>query len=352
MKKIVTVIVFFVFYGSFLNAQTIEEVSSLYNARKYEKAEKAALNLVELGVEDARLYMLLGRTLADQGKSADAIDYLERALKIENAPSWVYAWAYAYLGSCASKLGDYTKARDYLNECVKVNATLDATKTAISILNNSGLVEAYDSWAIVETDKIRFHFQDSTQLQLAIKMVLNSVNKLETILKELPCELPKSIDYFVWSNQDEADELLKKKVGFALPEYTTIHGTINETSGHQLVNILSHYSITPIDKAKLIDEGLSVYFSKQNGEFVSEAKNIVKNYQGVFSLKEIWEKGKLYPNEVIYPLGGAWIEFAYKNFDKDELDILLKYQEYSAVKEQLGDKLDEYIIAFQVLISQ
>lgn len=352
MKALLVGVLFVILSGSCLYAQTIEEVSSLYNARKFEKAEQAAINLINLGVEDARLLMLLGRTLADQGKSLEAIDYLERSLKIEYAPSWVYAWSYAYLGSCSSKIGDYEKARNYLNECVKLNATKDATKTAYNILAHLGLLDSYNKWAIVETENIRFHFQDSTQLNSTISLVLRSIEKFKMIKDRFPCELPKSIDYFVWTDEKEANEILKEELGFSLPEYAVVHETVRDNSGGELIKVIANLSIQPEANSIFIETGLSVYFSNQDADHLTIAKEVVTNYEGVFSIEEVWKKAKLFPKSTIDRLGGAWMKYVYANFSKEEIKLLLKLQEYNTVKKKMGVKLDEHLLEFQKSISQ
>ncbi len=76
--------------------------------------ERALLKAVELGPEDARSHIALGRHLAARDRHEDAVTAYQRATELES--DWAHAWT--GLADAAEALGDYDVALDALNKAV------------------------------------------------------------------------------------------------------------------------------------------------------------------------------------------------------------------------------------------
>ncbi len=82
--------------------------------RRADQEERALRKAVELGPDQARAHLALGRHLAAHNRHADALPSYRRAVKLEEK------WAHAYIGLAASAeaLGDYDVALDALTRAV------------------------------------------------------------------------------------------------------------------------------------------------------------------------------------------------------------------------------------------
>jgi len=63
-------------------------------------------------------------------------------------------------------LQKYEASKKYLDECINLNATKNATNDAYGKSLLAGFNEFYKDWKIVETDNFRFHFQHMNNAEI------------------------------------------------------------------------------------------------------------------------------------------------------------------------------------------
>ena len=160
MKKIILSFVLLSSLISFGQNSAIDNLWKLYFSHDYKSVIEKATPLLSNESNNADLNLLLGRTYTEQGDYKDAIPYLDFTVKNDNNNSWRKAWALGYLGTCYFMIQKYNDSKNSLNECIKLEATKNATNYAYGKSLLFGFDNFYKNWKIIETDNFRFHFQN------------------------------------------------------------------------------------------------------------------------------------------------------------------------------------------------
>jgi len=311
-------------------AQNAEKLGNLLSQKEYSK-------VISLGLEELKNYpnnpninMILGRAYADSKQFEKAIPYLEKGTTKENNSDWVQAWSYGYLGRCYYVTNDYEKSKNCITTCLKLNATENSTKYAKKLLEAYQMSDFYNSWEIVETENIRFHFQNPKNIQDIKQFIKNREIAYTEINKFFIAKPYKKIDFFIWDDPKQAAEKLGIELGFANPDVCIINSSNNQTRGHEITHILSTYGINPTNKTPLINEGIATYFDQTNRDRFKVAKESIAGKE--INILDLWENSKNYPFELNYTIGSALVSYLSEKGTEDQLKRLLKDQTIASAK--------------------
>ncbi len=352
MKKTITLLLLLssiLTYGQ----DIVKELSELYKAKEYDKViEKATphLKTKDLRVD---INLLMGRSLADKGQFKEAINYLKYTEKKDKKEkSWRKAWALAYLGNCYFMTGNIENAEEALKECLKLNATKNASAYAQKSAILFGFTKPTSKFDIVESKNFIFHFQSLQDTEKTTKYTEEHEDAYKEISKFFKTELPKKIDFFVWDKRDDAKETLGKDLGFAVPIFCIVHAHKKQTIGHEMTHIISHYSATPIAKKRFINEGTAVYFNQEKDNNEKLVKKWMKKSSMTLNIKDFWANGERYPEVILYPLGGLVVKELIKEFGKKQYLEFFKNQTYENAKAVFGADLDTLITELELKLNK
>ncbi len=318
MKSFFLPLLLFVY--SSLNAQELGELWNKYNQKEYNVVLEQASPLLKDYPNNMELNLLVGRTYAEIQNPKQAISYLQNVLENDINRS-NKAWSMAYLGQCYYFLDSIDLAKKLLNSCIKINATKNVTNKAYGILEYFSLSQFYDSWTLIDTNNIRFHFQNSQYN----KKYVETISKIYTDLnKFFNAQTTKKIDIYIWENPEEAKTRLKMELAIARYSATSIHTTYNNSKGHELTHILCFYGFNPRNMNNLITEGIAVYFDQTNRNRMNVAQEFLNGRK--INVIDLWTNTSSYTNDYCYPIGGALIDFLLKNGTEQQLKEILKNQ--------------------------
>jgi tetratricopeptide (TPR) repeat protein len=329
---------------------TIDDLSKLYNSKDFKSVIEKTKPFIEQDPGNIDLNLLMGRSLTDLADFKNALPYLESVVKMDNANSWRKAWALGYLGTCYFILQDYTNSESSLNECIKLNATRNATNIATGQTLLFGFDGFYKTWKIVETDNFRFHFQNMSATEIE-KYTSDREVAFKGINGFFKSTLPKKIDFYVWESRDDAMKVLKKNLGFANPGFCIIHTYYNQTIGHEMTHVISNYTSEITSKTRFINEGTSVCFDLSNNDNFKLVKDWLAANNKQIAIKDCWENGEKYSEEILYPLSGLFVKELLNKFGKEKFLEFFKNQTYGNAQLIFGVKLDAIIAEFEKKIN-
>ena len=339
MRKIFTSIFILTSIISSGQNAAIEDLWKLYNSQDLKTVIEKAKPLIEKDPNNVDLNLLMGRSFADQADFKNALPYLELTVKNDNNNSWQKAWALSYLGTCYFMLQDYNNSESSLNDCIKLNATKNATNTAYGQALLFGFNEFYKTWKIVETDNFRFHFQD-----MSATGVEKYISEREVAYKEIngffKSTLPKKIDFFVWESREDAMKVLHANLGFSKPNFCIVHLYYQPTIGHEMTHVISNYTTEIKNKTRFINEGIAVCFDLSNQDKLKLLKDYIAANNKQVAIKDCWENGDKYGEEILYPLSGLFVKELIDSFGKEKFLEFFKNQTYDNAKLVFGNKLD------------
>lgn len=316
-----------------------ENIQLLYKNGDFEKVVEEGKKKLKVKPSDLIANHLVGRALADLKKFEEAEQFLYKAIT-EASPNYVKSWSYGYLGLCNYVNNKYDESKINLEKAIILNATKNSTNYAKRRLQWYQMTEYFEIWEIVETDHLRFHFQPKHEIESVVKYCRIRENAYIQNNEFFKAKPYKKIDYFIWCKPEEAKKIVGKELGFANSELCIINSKINQTKGHEITHILSDYGVKPNLKNRLINEGVAVAFDLTNRNRIELAKSVnIKN----FTIKELIEQADNLPASIIYPIGGALIE--YLNSDKDYIKLkkLIKEQSWQNLIKLYGiEKIEEF----------
>lgn len=214
-------------------------------------------------------------------------------------------------------LSDYEQSDKSLKACIDLNTTKNAANYAYKRFLQFGYDKSFNDLKITEAGNIRFHFQKMSESDM--QLYVNSREEaFQQINEFFNCELPKKIDFFVWDSRDDAKKILRADLGFADPNYCVIHSYFKQTRGHEITHVISNYLAKNMVKTGLINEGTSVCFDLSNQDKESFVTEWIKKYDEKINIKDIWSNWEKYPDELTYPLSGAFVKLMIDTFGKEE----------------------------------
>lgn len=335
MSTIKTII--FLLFTVTTYGQDVSEIERLFQDGDFEKVVEKGSHLLETNGNDLTACHLVGRALTELKKFKEAKPLLEKTT-IKIAPDWMKSWSFGYLGICNYATGNLKESKINFKKAIKLNATKNSTKFSEKRLKLIRLDEYAKNWEVVETENITFHIQHNHQLE----DINNYCSAREDAFKEnntfFNASPYKKIDFYVWSDFEEGKKVLGEEIGFANPDLCIINSKVNQTKGHEITHILCDFGINPSKKNRLINEGVAVAFDLTNRNRLELAKSI---NQDNFSIKDLMNEPFKFPENVVYPIGGALIEYLMEKKDKELIKRLLKEQTYDVLLDAYGIEIIE-----------
>lgn len=346
MKKLFVLILMMTSLISSGQNATVNDLWKLYNSHDYESAIEKAKPLLEKDPNNVDLNLLIGRSLTDLADYKNALPYLALAEKNDRKNSWQKAWALNYMGTCYYMLKDYRNAELLLSECIKLNATKNATNDAYAKTLVFGLNDFFRSWNTVETENFCFHFQNMSTEEIEKFTSIRELayREINSFFKSF---LLQKIDFYVWESREDAKKIMNSNLGFAMPGFYIVHSHYQQTIGHEMVHVISHYSTKIISKAGLINEGTAVCFDQTKQDKEQIVKDWLKANDKKISIEEIWANWNDFPEDLKYPLAGLFVKELIDNFGREKFIDFFGNQTYENAKLVFGDNLGEVISAFE-----
>ena len=100
-------------------------------------------------------------------------------------------------------------------------------------------------------------------------------------------------------------------------------------------------------KTRFINEGTAVCFDQTNHERLQQVKERIASGDMQISIKGCWEDGNLYPDEILYPLSGLFVEGLIDKFGREKFLEFFSDQTYDHARDVYGNKLDIFIREFE-----
>lgn len=301
----------------------VEKLSKLYVAGQMDAVVEQGRRELAAHPEQPLVHMIVGRAYADRQQFWEAVPHLTQSLIDARTPTNEKAWSKAYLGTCYYGLQRYSEARQALEEVVAQAATKNVTSYATQRLSLARAAEIADRWETLETRHFRFRFQNPSHIPSLQAYVASHERAYELNNQFFKADLPSKIDFFVWDNGLEAQKILGQELGFTQPYMLTIHVLPNQTHGHEITHMLTHYGLQPIQKTRLINEGVAVYFDQTNRNRLQEAREQIS---GPIDIWKMWEHPELFPPKEVYAVGGALLEYLLAHASEAEVKQLLREQ--------------------------
>lgn len=350
MKKMITFFIILSSLISFGQTSTMEELNKLYFSHDYKTVMEKVKPLFEKQPNNIELNLMMGRTCADMGKYKEALPYLEFTVKNDVNNTWCKAWALNYLGTCHFMFQEYDEAEKSFLECISLKATKNVTNDAYGRTLLFGFNGFYANWKIVETEHFRFHFQNRADADIE-KYIDAREKAYEQINNFFKSTLPKKIDFFVWESREDAKTILKANLGFANPPYCMVHTHYEQTVGHEMTHVISHYTSQISSKTRFINEGTAVCFDLETRDRLKQVKDWTSANNKQVAIREFWDNGNNYAEEILYPLSGLFVKELIANFGKEKFLEFFKNQSYDHARLVFGDKLEKLILEFDKKIN-
>lgn len=327
-----------------LNAQSVEELGRFYMAGDYEKVVKLGKQALNEDAGNPKINLIVGRALTDKKQFKEAIPYLRKGLVNKNNEEWVRAWSLGYLGHCYFLTDQYKLSKMSLRRCVDLNETKNSVKYAQKRVKLFQMQAIFDSWDIMKTEHLRFHIQNKDRINNLENYISSREKAYKAINAFFEATPYKTIDVFIWENQDVAKKVLNRHLGFANSNLCIINAAVKQTRGHELTHILMNHGIRPKKRTRLINEGVAVYFDQTNRDRYKVARESLGNDK--IDIIDLWKHPDHYPRSYNYTIGGAFIAFLMEHGGEARLKELLANQTPKAAA-QIYDDFDALIAAFE-----
>jgi len=329
----------------------------LYREGRFDEVVARGKALLNTGTETAQVSLAVGRALADRGDCNEGLIYLERAAEMDPDRTWVYAWAHVYMGNCHWNAGEGGAARRSWILARDAGATRNATRQAVGNLLGYGLDERYDAWTSFTTEHFAFRFSDrlaSLDRAAYARVHERAYAEISAFFGGGPAE---PIRFFVWSDQAEATAAGLPILGFARPEDYLVHCRADQTVGHEMTHVISFHAREPSVRTGLINEGTAVHLDRSGDDQLALARRALADARTPageplprVSLAALWEDWTLLPQEVSYPLAGAWVGELIARGGKETFLEFFRDQTLTHARAVYGDDLQGWLEDFDAAL--
>ncbi|WP_421918429.1 hypothetical protein [Marinifilum sp.] len=345
MNKTLLALVFVLLQFSSMSQN--KELKKMYSKGKYDQLIEKAQILLTDNESDPYLNSILGRAYVNSKQFKAAIPYLEKAMNSEAALGEIKALSKAYLAKCYFIMGEEQKAVRFLKECQNGRDSKEASRYAHRYLNLFQTGVYYKAWELLETDNIRFHFQDNQKMQ-DVDAYMNRMNvNYKRIVSFFDMNPSKKVDIFIWTDRNEAFRKLNKPLGFFNSDLCTVNVWDQQEEDYEMSHMLSQMALNTKFKSMLINKGLGVYFDSMDKNLFTIARKRISKEK--FSLLELWEEPTRYERNLSYPVGAAFIEFLLNKRGKAKLKDFLKNQTIKNGKKVYAD-FDQLVKTFESML--
>lgn len=318
------------------------EMSVAFKNNDYQKVLELCNIKLQSDSNDINAILGKGRAYTGLNDFKLAIPYLLKA-KDRATANWQTSWALIDLMSSYFSIGEIEKAKECYNEALKIKGTSNSTSTLKKLGLLFGFDSYYNKWETVEKNNIIFHFQKTSSIPNLDNYIKERVIAYSNINDFFSSEMPKKIDFFVWKSNAEAKKILGASLGFSKPQNCISHNRPNQTSGHEITHCISFWRDKDNVRTRLINEGMGVYFDQTNSNRMEKAKAVASDIK--IDIKDMWINERKYPEQLFYPVAGAWVE-ALILYDKVKFLKLSKNQTYENAFIIYGDEINILIEEF------
>ena len=275
------------------------------------------------------------------------INRINEQIAENNIPQSLIAWYYLWLVSINYFVGNYDDVNKYLEICNGLSLNDEQLKLKEKFLVMFGVHDFYKDWTILETENFIFHYRKDKNSQVDIDAFILSREKAFTKIQNFfNSNLHRKIDFYLWDSREEAFAILKRHLGFAIGQYYLIHNASDQSIGHEMTHIITHYINGAKSITSLICEGAAVLFdqseSRNNVDFAKRmmGKNNIKE----INIKGLWENFFSVSSGVSYSVAAVFSEKLLNKFGKEKYIEIVKTQTYDEVCALAGkENLDEII---------
>lgn len=204
-------------------------------------------------------------------------------------------------------------------------------------------------WMVIERDNATYYYQGTGVKGASIYSDLHeeAYDKLEAIFNPV---LPFKLRYFVWTDWKQAQQLFNTPDwvwGLAFSRSCMCHVRADMNLGHEMTHVLTYWAdgVEPNSYSRFINEGVAVAFDLEEVDRMKIAKNALKGYS-LNTITELWADSlDTAPHELLYPVGGAFMEYMYSNTTGSEYIALLKNQALPDAEKIFGKERLHKVIA-------
>jgi len=341
MKKSLLQIIFLIGF-CLLGFSQKSEMSNAFKNKEFEKVIELGKQVLESEPNDFDGLLGIGKAYNILNEFENAIAYLEKALNCSEQ-DWQFAWSNIELIESNFSIGNIEQAKEYYKKSLEYKGTKNSTKKLRGLALLFGFDKVYKNWKIIETENIIFHFQNGNSISDKEQFIAERQKAFSNINDFFQSDLPKKIDFFVWKSNDEAIKVLNKSLGFTKPKYCISHNRDNQTKGHEIAHNISFWLDKANKRNRLINEGIGVYFDQTNKNRLKKAQKETQNQK--IDIKEFWNNGNKYSEQILYPVAGAFVENLIL-LDKKKFLELCKNQSYENAELIYGGELEKIISEF------
>ena len=277
------------------------------------------------------------------------LDNINQQLNTNNISKALLAWYYLWLVSINYFVGNYDEAKKSLDACNDLSLKDEQAKLKEKFSVMFGFNDFYKNWGIFETENFIFHYRKDENGKIDIDaFILSRENAFEKIQGFFNSKLHRKIDFYLWDSREEAFSVLKRHLGFAIGQYYLIHNAADQSIGHEMTHIITHYIEGAKTITSLICEGAAVLFdqseSRDNIEFAK--RMMIKNNIEKVDIKALWVNFFIVSSGVSYSVASVFSEKLLNKFGKEKYLEIIKKQTYDEVciivgKENLDDIIKE-----------
>lgn len=322
-------------------------LKKLYSKGKYDQVIEKAQTLLAENSSDPDLNSTLGRAYANLKQFTKAIPYLKKSISNESVSEETKTLSKAFLAKCYFVIGEKQKAVSLLKECQNGRGSKESQRFVHKYLNQFQTGIYYKAWEVVESDKIRFHFQDKQKVQNAESYMERFKLNYSRIVSFYEVEPLKKVDVFVWADRNEAFRKFNRTLGFSNSDLCIINVWDKQKDDYELCHMITQMVIKPKFKSLLVDKGLGVYFDTMDKNLFAIARKIIPKDK--FSFLELWEEPTRYERNLSYPVGAAFIEFLLNKKGKTKLKEFLKIQTIKNGEEVYPD-FEQLVKTFEAML--
>lgn len=150
---------------------------------------------------------------------------------------------------------------------------------------------------------------------------------------------------FLWPSREEARMRLGRGLGFAIPQYYLIHSACDQSPGHELAHLFTHYLPGAQVKSSFVTEGASVMLDQTGRNRRAEAHDaLVRLNTKTVDIAALWQNFSSAHFSISYSVAGLFCERFLTTFGKKRFLDFLRHQLYADACTFFGYKTIDCII--------
>lgn len=322
----------------FAVGQSTETLEAYYKDQDYGATIEEGERLLIAFPDEPLINHLVGRSHAELKQFEAAVPFLEKCANHVETPAWMQAWSWCYLGLSFYALDKPVQAKEMLEKAIDYNATPNATDYAEKRMAMFQLQDYFNAWSVKETKHFRFHFPPDMRMEDTDAFSEEKEAAYASMNAFFEGQPFKKIDFFYWANPRECALLLGKNPGFAKSETCIINVAPRQVHNREIGKILLDYGIKPLFTNDLITYGTLAAYDLSDQDYIELAKAIVIEKP---DMTNAFFNANQFPDDILYPFGGAFVSFLKEKGGEEKLKMLLKEQTWDKLIELYGQETIE-----------